>query len=230
MKRIYVITNKINGKKYVGQTSYTLAHRFSQHKNNACLHTLIHEAIVEYGSENFTIEELCRCDSQEEADAKEIYYIHKLNTHHSSGGYNLGVGGDINPMFDSEVKARHRMIMSNDYHKEIDKQNIMKYNNSEKRKLDDIRTSERQRGIYNDNFRAHNEATKIPIDMIDDDGNILMHFDSCADACRYMHTTYGCKLDKSYSAMLQRYADKINKNGKRAKFMGKSWSMSNKES
>lgn len=32
MAYIYVITNKINGKQYVGQTTYSIEQRFKEHK------------------------------------------------------------------------------------------------------------------------------------------------------------------------------------------------------
>lgn len=45
MTRIYLITNLLNGKQYVGKTIHTLSYRFSQHCNNNYYDTYIHNAI-----------------------------------------------------------------------------------------------------------------------------------------------------------------------------------------
>lgn len=77
MSYIYVITNKINGKQYVGQTSNTIQQRFKEHlytakRNEQTRQSPIYRAMRKYGIENFIIKELEKC-SAEEADEKEIY-------------------------------------------------------------------------------------------------------------------------------------------------------------
>ena len=69
-------------------------------------------------------------------------------------------------------------------------------------------------------FRRYNESRKIKVGMIDESNEIIKKFDSLSDACNYL----GVK-DKSNTAHIKRYADKINKNGKRAKFLGYSWTL-----
>lgn len=58
MYSIYLITNKVNSKKYIGFTSRKLQARWKQHisssKNNSKF--LIHKAIRKYGISNFEIE------------------------------------------------------------------------------------------------------------------------------------------------------------------------------
>lgn len=93
--QVYLITNKINGKMYVGQTSYTLECRWSEHvslSKSKVLYTL-QKAIRKYGEENFAIETLHVCESKEEMDFAEMFYIALLNTKVSCG-YNLTDGGD----------------------------------------------------------------------------------------------------------------------------------------
>lgn len=224
MTRIYLITNLLNGKQYVGKTKYTLAHRFSQHCNNNYYNTYIHNAIKKYGKENFKIEQLCTCDDSCWRELEQ-FFIRQYHTHYSEGGYNITFGGDDNPMDDDRVREKHKRKMSTPERRKLDSEIITKYNNSELRKLHDIETSKRQKGVYNDNFRKWNDSKKQPIAMIDEDGNILMQFDSCADACRYIEQTEHRYIDKSYTATFKRYADKFNKNGKRAKFLGHSWKL-----
>ncbi len=60
--KIYKITNKVNGKIYVGQTIKTLEERFQKHcwgtteKDKYHLNMAIKKAIKKYGKENFIIE------------------------------------------------------------------------------------------------------------------------------------------------------------------------------
>lgn len=98
---IYKITNKVNGKSYIGQTRYTLEFRWRQHihkKDN----TYFHNAIRKYGPENFTLEVLEEC-STSNLNEREIFYIAKYNTFKE--GYNLTTGGDGN----------RRLLLDNSY-------------------------------------------------------------------------------------------------------------------
>ena len=61
---IYKITNKINGKVYIGQTSNTLEKRWWQHCHGTHKH-IIARAISKYGAENFKIEQIDVAESQE---------------------------------------------------------------------------------------------------------------------------------------------------------------------
>lgn len=224
MTKIYLITNLINGKQYVGKTKHSLQHRFAQHCNNDHYKTHLHYAIKKYGKENFKIELICTCrdDCWKE---QEQYYIKKFHTHHSEGGYNITWGGDSNPMDDDYVKSKHRKLMSTPEHRAMDREIIQRYNNSDKRKLDDLKTSERQKGIYVKQFQDWNNSTKKPIAMVDDDGNEIMRFESCSDACRYISDVEGRFTNRGHISAFKKFADKINKNGKRAKFLGHCWKM-----
>lgn len=87
---IYKITNKVNGKSYIGQTRYTVEFRWKQHQHKKD-NTYFHNAIHKYGVDNFTVEILEECDIKD-LDSREIFYIAKYNTFES--GYNLTIGGD----------------------------------------------------------------------------------------------------------------------------------------
>lgn len=70
---IYLITNKINDKRYVGLTTQTMEERWKQHKYDA-LHGNnypIHKAMRKYGIENFRIEIIDTATSIEELKRKE---------------------------------------------------------------------------------------------------------------------------------------------------------------
>jgi group I intron endonuclease len=93
---VYLVTNKVNGKQYVGQTVYTLKRRWSSHgsdvKRNRGPHALVH-AIVKYGKENFSIKTLRFCKTREELNSIEKHFIMKLKTK-APNGYNITDGGD----------------------------------------------------------------------------------------------------------------------------------------
>ena len=92
MASIYLITNKINDKKYVGLTTRSIEIRWKEH----CRHSSqrIDEAIQEYGQDNFTIEKIEDCDDAQ-LDEREIYWIEYYNTF-KGFGYNCNPGGGNN--------------------------------------------------------------------------------------------------------------------------------------
>jgi len=53
---VYLITNEVNGKHYVGQTTRTVEQRFKEHMESPYP---IGKAIRKYGAENFTIKNRC---------------------------------------------------------------------------------------------------------------------------------------------------------------------------
>jgi group I intron endonuclease len=92
---VYLLTCTANGKQYVGQTTYGVAHRCEQHCDNANRGRgyLIGKALRKYGPDAFTVEVLDTAANQVELDAKEIHLIAtkgSLVPH----GYNLQTGGN----------------------------------------------------------------------------------------------------------------------------------------
>lgn len=107
--KIYKITNNINGKNYIGQTINAISERWRRHcwtctsKYNKM--PIVH-AIKKYGKDNFTINKICECETQEEADRLETFYAKEFNSF-SPYGYNLKVGNGHGSLSE-EVKEKIR--------------------------------------------------------------------------------------------------------------------------
>ena len=92
---IYKTTNKINGKSYIGQTIYSLRQRKHKHISAALSMrdtTYFHRALRKYGAKTFDWKILHECDTIEELNQLEIFYIGYYGTF-GNNGYNLTVGG-----------------------------------------------------------------------------------------------------------------------------------------
>ena len=108
MGYIYLITNHINGKKYVGQTVNPIHHRWKEHIEDAYSgnksNSLLHRAIIKYGASNFGIDILQEC-ADAELNEKEKSYIKKYNTYYTyDKGYNMTWGGEgVTKYSDDEI-------------------------------------------------------------------------------------------------------------------------------
>ncbi|MCK9319241.1 GIY-YIG nuclease family protein [Methanoculleus sp.] len=92
---IYVITNKINNKQYVGQSvdvdKRWISHKFASTQNNTNI--ILYNAMSKYGVDNFVIQVIEKDIPINEIDEKEKYWINKLNTL-KPNGYNMTLGGE----------------------------------------------------------------------------------------------------------------------------------------
>jgi group I intron endonuclease len=108
---IYLITNTINGKQYIGQTLCTPEKRWREHVYNASgnkqrsAYPLYH-AIRKYGAAAFCISTLDAAQSQEELNQKEIEYIEAYQTLSREFGYNRHEGGNKPPSHTPESRAK----------------------------------------------------------------------------------------------------------------------------
>lgn len=92
---LYVITNQINNKKYVGKTYKSLDDRMSEHirdsRKERCKNRPLYRAFQKYGIENFEIKLLGEFE-EGLLENKEIEFIEKYNSY--ANGYNATLGGD----------------------------------------------------------------------------------------------------------------------------------------
>lgn len=110
---IYKITNKTNGKVYIGQTIRPIEKRFNRHISDAVnniLDTHFARAIRKYGKENFQLDLIDTAKSQEELNKKEYYWIKYYNS--VKCGYNetnaiYKCGGDT---YSQKTESEMRII------------------------------------------------------------------------------------------------------------------------
>lgn len=84
---IYITTNNINGKQYIGQ------HKGEPDDSYLGSGTTIKKAVAKYGKENFSKKILCYCQTREEANEKEKEIIAFYNAVDSENFYNIQEGG-----------------------------------------------------------------------------------------------------------------------------------------
>lgn len=223
---IYLVTNNVNGKKYVGKTQVGYQERFRQHCHAfeygdryylAC-------AIHKYGKEKFSVDLIAQVED-DSWEFWEKYYIQTLHTHYSEGGYNVTLGGDSNPMNDPSAIAKHDKICKSEYFRNLQRELSTGRKHSEETKELCRRKTLANLEVCCKGFRAYNETKKVKVGMIVDD-HVVKIFDSLADAARF-----ACSVSDKYEysvahgTIIRQYADKFNKNGKRAKFLGYSWTL-----
>lgn len=111
--KIYLISNEVNHKLYVGQTIQSLSKRFNGHccysKTDRSVNMYIKRAIHKYGRNKFHIELLEECPI-ELMNEREKYWINFYDSYNN--GYNLTLGGQ-----DSNYFNLHRLENSIDIKK-----------------------------------------------------------------------------------------------------------------
>jgi group I intron endonuclease len=110
---IYLITNLVNGKKYVGQTVSSLAQRWREHQSDAnrgCNFAL-HCAIRKYGRKAFTVELLAE-SLQPFLDELERVFVFLHGSQAGQHGYNLTGGGQGMRQYRISELTRIRMSES----------------------------------------------------------------------------------------------------------------------
>jgi len=111
---VYKITNKKNGKSYIGKTEYSLEHRWNRHLSSARNGSKFrfHSAIRKYGEEcwDLSVIETYQTEDEKFINEKETHFI-KLFESDTKKGYNAtsgGTGGWMLPRCSQKVQEEWR--------------------------------------------------------------------------------------------------------------------------
>jgi hypothetical protein len=168
---IYKITNKINGKSYIGLSS-NIEERFKKHRQMQG-EKVLYSAFQKYGIENFdfSIIELCSSDLLSE---REKYWIAYYDTYNN--GYNATLGGEGN------CRINHQDVI----------QDFLK-TGSCKETADNLGITPHTVGhiltsndISHRAFSACGGLNKKPVGQFSKDGKFIQEFSSQEEAAKYL--------------------------------------------
>lgn len=200
--KVYVHTNKYNGKRYVGITSLDTSERWRDGKGYS--KQVFGKAVSKYGWNGFTHEVLFDNLSSTEANNIEQELISKWNTRDSRFGYNVTCGGGGINGFKFTDESRKKMSESAKH------RNICYANRKKHPPISDetrAKMSKNNSGANNPNFgKKHTEESLRKMGMshskavaiIDHNGEILSVFESAKKAADYLG------VDKSVTAKVCR--------------------------
>lgn len=205
---IYKITNDVNNKLYIGQTTKPLEERIRNHRNSfvSGSDTRIYRAMRKYGWDKFHFEVIATAKDKATLDELEKYFIEKYDS--VNNGYNMSFGGDNNPMFSDEVAEKHSSIMRSDaVRKKISESMKRSYakrggpseehrkhlSNSRyalyaSEKGEEVRRKFRESfKLSPEHFKALNDAKNKSVYCLNTDGEVVAEFHRVKDAADWWH-------------------------------------------
>lgn len=110
---VYITTNHVNGKQYIGQRKYDKQGKWKEYLGSG---VVLSKAIKKYGLENFSKEIIENCETKEELNAREKFWINYFNAVDSDNFYNIAKGGDGGNTlagYTEQQLEEHSKILSN---------------------------------------------------------------------------------------------------------------------
>lgn len=211
---IYKITNKVNGKSYIGKTVKSINRRFYEHCHNAELgvQTVFYDAIRKYGKENFDISTIEEIDNDLLND-RESYWINYYHTYLKDPlcqGYNSTLGGD-----GGDTRSKKLLLYEDNVLKlwnqglsikqitdqiDLDKRSVSKILLRNGYTAKDIQVRKGQ--CWNQTMVSR---TSKPVEQYDKNGNFIYKFPSVSEAGRVMKCSpaaiSNCAKGKSKTSM-----------------------------
>lgn len=101
---IYLVTNTINGKRYVGQTTDSVGRRWAHHCSKTSRCKALYAAIIKHGKNAFNVEVLAFGSGADELNLLEAQYVARYQSV-SPNGYNLKEGGGSKGKWSAEMRG-----------------------------------------------------------------------------------------------------------------------------
>lgn len=149
---IYCITNKINGKRYIGQTRQSLEARTRHLLTSYCFNVYLCNAVRKYGEDAFLVNVLEECLDQCAADFRERCLILEYGSR-IPNGYNIAEGGNHPP----DLSGRKLGSQSEDRRKKISQSKLGKSIRSLGKSCESKRGNQNARGHF---FRHTDESKR----------------------------------------------------------------------
>lgn len=240
MYEVYLVTNLINGKRYVGITSQGVEERFKQHMWDAHKgsKTLFHNAIRKYGVENFKLETLESNIPDDLAGEREQHYIKAYDSYYPSRkGYNMTEGGNGTVGYIFTEADRAKLSEANKGRKFSEERNqrireMMTGREYKQEWKDALSQSRLGRFTKQDNpfyGKHHSEATKQTIRennsgdkvlQLDNEGNVIQEFFNLMDAGRWASENVS---KAKYTTCATRIREVCNNSNKKCTAYGYRW-------
>lgn len=200
---VYMHTNKINNKKYIGITSEKDPNR--RWKNGfGYKQQVFFRAIQKYSWENFDHEIILTNLTEKEAKIKEQELIAKYQSNNPLYGYNRSKGGDVLPektpelleKISSSLKEYYKTEEGIERKRQISKQK-KKYYSTHDAPFKGRKHSEETKKIMSEKAKQRKPNRSIPINMVDDNNNIIKSFNSKQEVLKFLNIICYTSLNKA---------------------------------
>ena len=229
---IYKVSNTVNSKPYIGQTTRTSEERFDEHLK-ACTakdrcKQKFYAAINELGKDKFYVETIDSANSQEELNEKEKYWINYYDS--IENGYNSIPGGsEQNPMDFAPTKEKHDAKMRSAEVRQKISETMSRlrteqgFSEEHKQKIKEARAKRKQEraalGLKFYDDTSHCANASLPVYCILEDGQ-RFEFKSIKDGGKWWYDNYK-PFGEVYSTATYQRKIEASANGKEIIFGNK---------
>jgi len=183
---VYLWTNKINGKRYVG-SSINLSSRFLHYFSKSYLssiNTIIYKALLKYGHENFSFSILEYCDLADVID-REQFYLDTLKPEYNILTLAYSLGGFKHSEESKRKMSEARLGRKGNSHTEESKAMLSEAGKGNKNRSGKSHTEEQRAKI------SASQPTAQRVEVVDLDENISNYYNSTREASKAI----GCSKD-----------------------------------
>lgn len=227
---VYIHTNKINGKKYVGQTCVGAenrwgknGHNYLQKRNGRYSQPIFAHAILKYGWDNFEHKVVKNHLTKEDADALERSLIESLSTTDSKYGYNSRDGGSNGSLSEETKKKISESLRGKSPSEEArrkmsESHKGRKHSEESRMKMREVQSKSQQaRKVAQ--YNTDGELVRVWNCMSDAGRELGLDVSSIAKCCKGLHLKSGGFIWKYYDDELTKEEIELRNISKREKLV-----------